>query len=62
MAGLHWFTNDDDPIMTVRWGWFIDYEFGSVFVPDGSRTLCELFQTTCLCREVEPQFYFGETD
>lgn len=61
-AELHWITSDDDPIMAVRWGGFIDYEFGSVFVPDGSRTLCEQFPGFCRCRDVEPGFYFCETD
>ncbi len=62
-ARLHWYTRaSDDPLVEIRWGGFIDYDYGSVFVPDGHRPLCDRFTGWCECTEVERRFYFCRTD
>lgn len=64
---LWYFAHDRDPLFAVTW-WrgrlpWDGREYGSLYVPHGSRGLCErLPPKRCHTREIEPGFYYYEMD
>ncbi len=59
---LHWYSTPAQPLIAIEWSGFINYDYGSVFVPNG-RHPCDMKPFGfCRCHEVETRFYFCETD